>query len=693
MAIKEWKLPQPREEEAKVLSLETGLDEVVCRILLERGISDGASALEMIHSEGPLSSPYALRDMDKAVERIRLALRNGERMAVFGDYDCDGITATALLVEYLQTIGGDVIYYLPSREEEGYGLNRGAVDFLRTQNATLIITVDNGISAHEEIAYAARLGIDVVITDHHTPRDTLPPAVAIIDPHRSDDTSGLTDLAGVGVAFKLACALEEDEEGWEMLEYYADLVAIGTVADVVPLLGENRRMVRHGLTLLAQTERAGLSALLEIGKLTERVITAETIAYGIAPRLNASGRMGSAEEAIDLLLTDDIRYAQEVAQGIEEQNILRKQTEEAMTAQIDAMLAESPQLLEERLVLVAGDNWHQGVVGIVASKLLERTGKPAFVFTREGDTVRGSARSLPGFSVIEAVTACSEHLTQYGGHPLAAGVTLAAQHLDAFQKELQHYAATHHPVMPLPRLEADCELAPRLLTVEQGEALSGLEPFGAGNRPPLFLFRELTVEGVRSIGEGKHLRLQFSKEAASISAVYFQMREEHFPYIPGDRLDVLASVSLSTYGGRKQISVIVRDLRRSGVPQQPLLEDAGRYACHRRGEYGAACPPEALLPSRDELAIVYRYLRKAGGYPYEVETLYYRLVDSGISYGKLLVSLEVLEEMALLTRRGPKGENGYYCIANPPQVDLEHSRVLQGLRSRISSNGEEEPGQ
>ncbi len=680
--IKRWIIPEPLEGSGMLE--QTGLSPLLCRILERRGFDCPEKVMELLEEDCPLSDPFAIQDMDKAVERIHLALERGERIAVFGDYDCDGITSTVLLVAYLQAVGGDVFYYVPAREGEGYGLSTAAVEQLAQEGANLIITVDNGISAHAEVELAASLGMDVVITDHHTPRETLPAAVAVLNPHRADDQSGLTELSGVGVTLKLLCALEGDPEGWEILEYYSDLAMIGTTADVVPLVRENRRIVRQGLAQLAQTGRAGLAALLDLCGLEGKPLTAETVAFLIAPRLNAPGRMSTVDDVIELLLTDDVGYAQDLAREIDQQNTLRKQIEEDMMKRIHHTLKEQPQLLQNRLLLVAGEDWHSGVMGIVASKLMEQTGKPVVVFSLEGDMARGSARSLPGFSIIEAVSACSEHLMRYGGHPLAAGMSLPREHLADFMDQLEEYARLHYPRMPHPSLEIDALLTPAELTVENIGSLSALEPYGAGNKPPLFLLRKLTILGIYPTADGRHIRISLAGGGASFTAIYFKMTQQSFPYISGDVVDLVASVSLSSYNGKDQVSVIVRDIRRSGIPQEEILWGADQYASHLRGEYHL-CNRQELLPSREDMALVYRYLRANAGFRYKAVELYYRLMDKGISYAKMLVALDVLKEMELITTTGEKGERGFFCRPHPPKVNLDDSAILTALRNALLS--------
>ena len=676
MGIKQWNISQPREEEAAAIAAQTGFSPLLSRVLCARGrgTQEGIAALRT--ADAALSNPYNLKDMDKAVARIRQAIEKGERIAVFGDYDCDGITATALLTGYLQAVGADVFYSVPNREQDGYGLNTSAIDFLRGLNTDLIVSVDNGISSHKEIAYAKELGLDVVVTDHHTPQDTLPQAVAVVNPHRADCPSGLTELCGVGVAFKLVCALEEDETGDEMLEYYADLVTIGTIADVVPLVGENRVIVRRGLAHLAGSERVGLRALMERTGIADKAITSEMVAFNIIPRLNAVGRMGPVDDAIELLLTDDFPYAWDLSQRMEELNERRKEIEQEVFHQVEAMLAADPALMRERLLILAGKGWHHGVVGIVSARVMEKTGKPCILFSLDETEARGSARSFPGFSMIEAVTACSEHLSRYGGHTLAAGMSASLENYPLFVDQIQRYAGERHPFMPALPIQVDCALRPKELNVENISSLSAMEPYGAGNKSPCFLIAGLAVERVTPISEGRHLRITLLGDGTSFSALFFRKRAEDFPYMKGDLVDLVASVNLSEYAGREQVSVIISDLRKSGVDQETVIREDQAYACFLRGEYEPVKGVD-LLPGREDIALVYRALRAAGTYRHRPVELYYRLCESGVGYAKVLAALDVLAQMELIYI-GPKGE--YICPPNPPKVDLETCGLLRTLK-------------
>ena len=674
MGIKQWLLPNVEEEVIRELCGQSGYSQLLCAVLANRGFCNANDLHRLLGNDPHLDDPLSLADIDKAVSRIQKALQENERIAVFGDYDCDGVTSTALLVSYLSSVGADVFYYIPDRDKEGYGMSIKAIDTLRDLGADLIVTVDNGISAHNEISYALSLGIDTVITDHHTPRETLPSAVAVVNPKRSDCPSLFKDLAGVGVVFKLICALEGDS-GEELLEHYSDLVMLGTLADVVALTGENRSIVAHGLSELHNTHRPGLASLIELSGISTERISSESAAFGIIPRINAAGRMGCADDAVELLLTDDISYAQGVAEEINRLNELRKSAESRISEDINELLTQNPALASKRILILTGKGWHHGVVGIAAAKVMERFGKPAILISVTDDgQARGSGRSIEGFSIISAISQSSTHLTRYGGHPLAAGLTLPADKIADFTHEIERYADLNFPLMPIQTLKVDCLVSWNQLTPESVASISLLEPFGANNPLPLFLIREISIEGIHPTADKKHIRIRFADGSDSFWGVYFNMSENLFPYRCSDKVDAIVSLSLSEYNGKIQISVKIKDIRLSGVPEKELLEGNERYLRHKSGSYSGA-DRTFLLPSRDDIAAVYRYLRRLSSFSHSDFELFYRLIPTGISYEKMLVALDVLEEMNLITRAA----QSLQTIPSPLKVDIESSQILFSL--------------
>ena len=431
MGFKKWKLPQTAPERVENLISQTGMERIAAQILDGRGISDPQQAMQYIgcDSAARLHDPFLMKDMDKAVERLSEAVEQGEQIAVYGDYDCDGITATAMLYSYLEALGAQVIYYIPDRDVEGYGLNRAALDFLKEQQVELIVTVDNGISALDEAVYAKELGIDLIITDHHQPRPQLPQACAVIDPHQQDCEYPFKALCGAGVAFKLICAMEGDLGGEEMIWHFGELAAIATMADVVELTGENRLIVQRGLECIAQGEQVGVHALIEAAGMSGRKLDSIDLAFGLAPRINAAGRLGQTDLAMELLLCDRQSQAMELAQQLNELNEQRKALVDHIYEEINAKIARHPEILQERVILLYGEGWHHGVIGIAAARLVEEYSKPCVLFSIEEDQARGSARSVEGYSIIAAISRCSSLLTRYGGHDQAAGMTVPVEHL------------------------------------------------------------------------------------------------------------------------------------------------------------------------------------------------------------------------------------------------------------------------
>ena len=680
--MKKWKLMPQNPGKAKHIEEELKIPALVSEVLVARGLDTPARVKDFIMEEVPFSDPMSYKDMDKAVERINEALDEGQRICIYGDYDCDGMTATVLLYDYLQSIGCDVWYYIPDRENEGYGLNKGAIDAIAEEETDLIVTVDNGVSAINEIDYASILGIDVVVTDHHKPREILPDAVAVVDPHREDCEGNYKDLAGVGVAFKLVCALENDN-GWGVMEQYADLICIGTVADIVPLTGENRILVRQGLSIMGETANRGLRILLEETGLAGKKLTADMVAFGIAPKLNSAARLGSAYQVTELLTTEDDDRAAVLAQDLCEQNRLRQELEQEIVGQIDEMLLNRSEYFNDRVVVLDGEGWHHGVIGIVCSKVVERTGKPCVLISRDGEEARGSARSIEGFSMIDAVSYASDHLIRYGGHPFAAGMSLASDQIDAFRKAINEFARMNYMQMPVYTVKIDRVMDPGELTLENISALHLLEPFGASNEMPVFAFRKVMLDGIYPIGNGKHLRLRFKKAGMVFYMVYFGMPEEEFPYNIGEIVDVAATCEVNEYNGEERVSVKIRDIRPSSLSQERLFSGNLSYDGYKRGEPVL----EDEIPERNDMAEIYRYLRAGGGFHGELDILFGRITgqdkDCMMDSCKMRLCLDILEEMKLISRSFDGKMETISLVPQTEKVDLESSNLLAKLKKGI----------
>ncbi len=676
--MKKWITRKLNKDNAAAISQRYGLPMLVAMLLDIRGITGEAEIVDYLSNESLTASPFEIKDMDVAAERIRTAIEDGERICVFGDFDADGVTATALLYSYLTDIGANTMYYIPSRETEGYGMNKGAVARIYEQGVTLIITVDNGIAAVEEIDYANSLGIDTVITDHHAVPEVLPDAVAVIDLHRPDCNSSFKELSGVGVAFKLVQAIEgeyADVEG--LLENYSDLAAIGTVGDIVALRGENRVLVKTGLRHINNGDRLGIAALIEDAGLSGKRITAGNLSFTLVPRINAGGRLGLSKKSVTMLLTDDGEYAADIAAELSSDNTERQQIERDILSDIDSMIREDPSIVNNRVIVVCGEEWHKGVIGIVASRIKEAYSKPAIVISLDGEICRASGRSVNGFSLIDAVFSCSSLLEQCGGHPMAVGFGIRQENIDAFVTQLNRYAA-EHPA-PAPALQLDCKLNPAQLSVELARGLSLLEPYGAGNPTPLFGLFNMTLRDVRELGSGKHLRLILGRGESSVTALRFNTPLSEFPYRVGDVLDLAVTLDVNLYNNVESLSVIVRDMRFSGVDEDREISSIELFEQFCRGD--ALTPEQArpLIPDRQEFAVVYRFLRANGGYRHSFDSLLYRL-QADISGGKLRVILESMNELGLI-----RIDEGMYdfeikmCEVEK-KVDLDSSVIIRKLR-------------
>ena len=646
-------------------------------ILASRGMKTAEQAHAYLDCGCEMHDPFLMTDMDLAAGRVGLAMTRGEKIAVFGDYDVDGITATCLLTDFLRRNGADVISYIPGRLEEGYGLNPIAIRQLSQEGVNLIITVDCGITAVEEAKLCRQLGIDLVITDHHECKDQLPEAVAIVDPHRPDGGYPHKNLSGVGVAFKLAAALSGDQQA--VLNDYADMVCLGTVADVMPLLGENRVFVSQGLELLKHTRRPGIAALMEESGCESDNVNATSIGFMLAPRINAAGRMGQIDLAVDLFLTDDREKASALAKGLCELNRQRQQIEGEIYRQAVEML---PIGGTPDAIVLADERWHQGVVGIVASRIAEEYCCPAFLICLDGDHGKASSRSFGGFNLFSALTNLSDLLESYGGHELAAGFTIHARNVDAFRQAVcaiakEYYADSAQRTV----LDVDCAVTPEILSVGSIDALSVLEPCGNGCPKPVLMMEKLVVDRLSLVGNNRHMRLRLKQGHHMLGAICFCATTDTFPIQPGDTVDVAFQPQVNEFRGVRSVQLNVLDIRPHC--QVPCECDAAPY---RRLNNGTASPAElaVLLPQRNLLAAVWKYLASVGSNTIrEAPMCLCRKIvrRSGIpmNLSQMLVCLDIFSEVALLQLER-QHKNLIITLAAPGQkADLSSSHTMQKL--------------
>jgi single-stranded-DNA-specific exonuclease len=679
MILRKWEVRPLDKERAAAFAQTYGVPFFLAMLMNIRGLDDAAHLREFLGEGEPLSDPFLLKDMDKAAARITRAVDNMEKIAVYGDYDADGVTSTAMLYSYLETRGADVIFYIPQREGEGYGMNIGAVEYLKEQGVSLIVTVDNGISSVQEVARANELGIDVVVTDHHRPQEILPDAVAVVDAYRPDDTSPYKHFSGVGIAFKLLMALEDGAGDVEdLLEAYSDLAAIGTIGDIVPLTGENRTLIRAGLERLSQSDRPGVQALLENAGIAGKALTSTNVAFTLVPRINATGRMGAPERAVRLLISGYEEEAEVLSEEIcadnEERRCVEAEIAEAAFADIEAK-----GYMKDRVVVVDGENWHHGVIGIVASRVTERCGKPCMIISRGETEAKGSGRSIEGFSLFEAICACGDLLIKFGGHPMAAGITLKPENIEAFRKRINQYAAEHFPQMPTQTVTLDCKLNPAALSVSMAQSLTQLEPFGNGNPQPVFGLFNMELSNVTPVGGGGHLRLTLEKNGAVITAMRFNTKPEELPYHIGDKIDLAVQLEAREFRGQPSLTVIVRDMKFAAFNTEKNIASLASFEKWQRGEVLSAEDKNRLYPDRACLAAIYRALRTVNG----KETDQVRFVSQfgkDMTLGLFKTALLVFEERGLVHSEIADDTFTATLIETSGKTDITRSPVLLALQ-------------
>ena len=679
MILRKWEVRPLDKERAAAFAQTYGVPFFLAMLMNIRGLDDAAHLREFLGEGEPLSDPFLLKDMDKAAARITRAVDNMEKIAVYGDYDADGVTSTAMLYSYLETRGADVIFYIPQREGEGYGMNIGAVEYLKEQGVSLIVTVDNGISSVQEVARANELGIDVVVTDHHRPQEILPDAVAVVDAYRPDDTSPYKHFSGVGIAFKLLMALEDGAGDVEdLLEAYSDLAAIGTIGDIVPLTGENRTLIRAGLERLSQSDRPGVQALLENAGIAGKALTSTNVAFTLVPRINATGRMGAPERAVRLLISGYEEEAEVLSEEICADNEERRRVE-AEIAEAAFADIEAKGYMKDRVVVVDGENWHHGVIGIVASRVTERCGKPCMIISRGETEAKGSGRSIEGFSLFEAICACGDLLIKFGGHPMAAGITLKPENIEAFRKRINQYAAEHFPQMPTQTVTLDCKLNPAALSVSMAQSLTQLEPFGNGNPQPVFGLFNMELSNVTPVGGGGHLRLTLEKNGAVITAMRFNTKPEELPYHIGDKIDLAVQLEAREFRGQPSLTVIVRDMKFAAFNMEKNIASLASFEKWQRGEVLSAEDKNRLYPDRACLAAIYRALRTVNGKETD-QVWFVSQFGKDMTLGLFKTALLVFEERGLVHSEIADDTFTATLIETSGKTDITRSPVLLALQ-------------
>ena len=558
---KKWECYEVDENEVDKLARKYSLSKLVAKILVNRNIvEDEKVNVFLSPTRKDFYNPFLMPDMDKAVDRIIKAIENKEKIMIFGDYDVDGITSITVLKKFLLDRNAIVSEYIPNRLNEGYGLNKDAIKNIADEKFDLMITVDCGISAIEEVEYANSLGIETIVTDHHEPGENLPNAIAVVDAKRKDNKYPFNQLAGVGVVFKLIQAISQ-KMGLEEKEYlkYLDIVCVGTISDIVPLVDENRTIAKLGLKLVEVTKNIGLKILLE--KSGYKKIDSNTISFGIAPRINACGRMGHASEALNLFLTQNEQEARTIANKLNGYNSQRQEIEKRIFDEAIEQIESNN--LNEDVIVLGKDNWHHGVIGIVASKITELYFKPSVLICFEEETGKGSGRSVPGFDLYEALSKCSNHISRFGGHSMAIGITVEKDEFENFKKDFVEYSKNSNIRDIIPIINIDEEFSLKDISVRDVAELKLLEPFGEANKTPLFLCKNLKIQSIRALSEGQHLKLSLKDENFWVDAIGFNLGHLSEEYRLGDKIDVVGTLEINQYNGRESIQINLKDIRKS----------------------------------------------------------------------------------------------------------------------------------
>lgn len=673
MGYKKWIFPNVDKQLVAELADDCGLDPLLVFIACARGMFDAYEIEQFITKEPEFSDPYDYSGISEAVERINIAIESGEKVLVFGDYDCDGVTATAILVKYLRSRGVDVSYKIPHRLDDGYGISCSAIKQAAEDGVTLIITVDNGINAIKEAEFALSNEIDLIITDHHIPLGEIPNAVAVVDPHldKGDDYL-FCDLCGAGVAFKLVCALE-GRNPEEMIFEYGDLVALGTIADVVPLIRENRELVAVGLELINRRKNNGIRALMSASG--SKFATSGSVGFTLSPRINAAGRMATADTAVQLLLSESLEDAEYYASLLDRLNSERQETEQKIFE--EALLEiEDKKLYDDRVIVVSKFGWHKGVIGIVASKIAERYMKPTIIISENGESSCGSGRSFGSFSLFDAINSCAYLLKKFGGHELAAGVTLSVDDIDEFRKEINKFSADSK--MTFAELKIDCRIKPRAFTIDAVKALKSFEPYGANNPTPLFAVTDCKIVDINSLSNGKHIRLKLKKEESLFYAVMFAVSKEDFAYSIGDIVDVAVALDINTYNNTESVSIIVKSIRKSGIDYDAFEDDLIAINDLNNGFKNHNL--NKINPSREDIAVVFRFLKQNQN---KTADFIENALLNQLNIGKIKISLVALSQLGIINFN-----NGKYCLNEfTGKADLLSAPVLMKLNSLVKEGG------
>lgn len=699
--VKLWVCSEVDENSAKELAVKTGISQLLAAVLLNRGITSPEKInLFLNPTLSQLHDPFLLNDMDKAITRICKAVNNQEKIYIYGDYDVDGVTSSSVLYNFFSSIGIEVGVYIPDRLDEGYGLSVYALDKIVSLGAQLIITVDCGITAFAEVEHVKSCGLDIIITDHHECHGELPSAYAVINPHRHDSTYPFKELAGVGVAFKVICALCSQMGLGDRYLEFIDLVALGTVADVVSLLDENRVIVKFGIEKMNAYPNEGIKALLQVAGVADKPINTVSIGYMLAPRINAAGRLGAATRAVELFTARDTEQVAKIANELNEKNKSRQQTELEILTQVIAVIEADPKMLEHQVLVVSGKEWHHGVIGIVASKISEKYYRPCFLLCEEEGYAKGSGRSVEGFNLFDALNHCGHLLVKYGGHEQAAGLSIKVENLAEFKETINAYAAEILKDIELkPCVKIDKYITKQDLNLETVKELEKLAPFGTGNPSPLFACNSLKIRDIRTVGDNKHLKLMLHGDGFAADAIGFSMGKYGEVLNQEDVLEAVFSLEINTWNSISKVQFNLRDLRQSEgaeILRQYFIDLDKNIVFGESKNYNInidynIVPVTALVPERNDFAAVYRYIKQPGAENIAVDDLFVfaegiaQAYNLQMNYFKVKRCIEIFHELGLIEVLA-LGEFGVRIIIPqnaPSKVELEQSNIYRKLQNLL----------
>ena len=673
MYLKKWILKENQFNEPDLQDF----SKIIRMILKNRGFRNKNDVDGFIGGNGYVD-PFKLKDMKKAVERIKFAIENDEKIIIYGDYDVDGITSTVILFLYLSDLGANVDYYIPSRDKEGYGLNIKAIDKI-SEDFNLIITVDNGITAVDEIEYANNRGVDVVVTDHHKPLEIIPNAIAVVDPHREDCDSGCEVLAGVGVVFKLLCALEGNEK--KILDRYADIIGLGTIGDIVSLTKENRLIVKECFKKIKSNPNIGLKALIDLSKVDVNNISTTIFAFRIVPRINSASRMGKINLSVDLLLSEDYNEAMKIAEKLDETNTYRKKTEMKIYEEINQMILEDPELVSSKIIVLSKEGWNHSIIGINASKLVEKYNKPCILISIDGETANASGRGIDGVSLIDAIDYCKEYLIKYGGHAGAAGLTLKTENIDKFSSKIKEYMEDVSEEINVKTYQIDCEVKSEDITINNINDIKLLEPYGIGNEEPLILIRQARIISVISLAKGKYVKILVDfYDNSRLEVLIFDICYDDFIYKAGDIIDLIVTLDLNLYNNIVSPMLLMKDIRPFGFHQDIYFNEMNEYNKFKKLKNFNKEIIKNNIPDRLQLGIIYKYLKEIKDFTYTsvndlIEYLFIKLNKYNLGYVKIVLALDILRDIKVVSL-----DNKIEILDVKDKADINNSDFYKNLK-------------